>query len=542
MNTSAELYRAYAETKKLIVDYPDMQAAFRDVETLFEDKKASPELSVMVYGIYNAGKSTLINALVGTEVAPTGDVPLTANVNAYQWNSFSILDTPGVDAPLDHEQVTKAQMMLADAVIFVVNPSGAAEEEKTLAKLIDLIFARKKVFLVFNEKNSLSQEDFIRLKNDTRTRLQSLAVAQGLNEILADIQILRVNAATALKGKLAMQQGLIEHSGIIELERSLERFLSEINPNDINMRLTNSLQVFLKQFIQQLTKAESNELLRHYKELCRRLVANQSQCRDNINQEITRNRKRITTECKAAIYRNPENSLTEIEQVYKEAGQAVAVVMNNELQYLTSQFNDDVETMSAVLNAQHEGPSIHDIPYSLGVEPADLEGHGSVDVNKDALAQAASSALNMAKPEHIVSGLKMVKDWAPSLMKGIGPKTMEKWAGQLVGKWIPYAGTAVTVLSSIYDLFSEDPTDKQMREHAAKVQLERERFEQQVEDTAKDLGEQFERAMNQILRQELEPVLQQMLAKVESAQTIANEQEKAISVALMRAQTLLTTI
>ncbi|WP_352256095.1 hypothetical protein, partial [Pseudoalteromonas sp. 19-MNA-CIBAN-0066] len=77
--------------------------------------------------------------------------------------------------------MTQAQMMLADAVIFVVNPSGAAEEEKTLGKLIDLIYKRKKVFLVFNEKSPLSQEDFIRLKNDTRARIQSLAVAQGLS-------------------------------------------------------------------------------------------------------------------------------------------------------------------------------------------------------------------------------------------------------------------------------------------------------------------------------------------------------------------------
>ncbi|MGI2227889.1 GTPase [Shewanella frigidimarina] len=540
MKASAELYRAYAETKKLIVEYPDMQAAFRDVETLFEDKKASPELSVMVYGIYNAGKSTLINALVGSDVAPTGDVPLTADVKAYQWNNFSILDTPGVDAPLAHEQVTQAQMMLADAVIFVVNPSGAAEEEKTLGQLIDLIYKRKKVFLVFNEKSPLSQEDFIRLKNDTRARLQSLAVAQGLSEILTDIPILRINAASALKGKLAKQQGLVEHSGIIELESSLNSFFSFISPEDVNSRLAHSLQVFLNQFIQQLTNADSNELLSHYQELCRKLIANQGQCRDNIYREIASNRKHITVKSKAAMHQHPEGCLAVLEQVFEDSGKAVVAVMDDELQYLMNQFNDDVETMSAVLNAQHEGPSINDVPHFSASESKDPNNQRGI--NKEVLGNAASSVVKMAKPEHIVGGLKLVKDWAPSLMKGIGPKTMEKWAGQVIGKWIPYVGTGISVISSIYDLFSEDPTDKQMREHETKVQQERERFEQQVEDTANDLGEQFERAMNQILRHELELVLQQMLAKVESAQTSANEQEKANSDGLMRAQTLLTTI
>lgn len=540
MKTSAELYRAYAETKELIVEYPDMQKAFQDVETLFEDKNGSAELSVMVYGIYNAGKSTLINALVGSEVAPTGDVPLTANVNAYQWNNFSIIDTPGVDAPLEHEQITKSQMMLADAVIFVVNPSGAAEEEKTLGKLIDLIHERKKVFLVFNEKNPLSQEDFIRLKNDTRAGLQALATAQGLSEVLADIPILRVNAARALKGKLAIQQGLVEHSGILELESSLDSFFSAISPEDVNSRLAHSLEVFLSLFVKQLTNADSNELVSHYKELCRKLIANQSLCRDNINQEIARNRKHITVKSKSAMHQYPEGCLTVLEQVFEESGKAVVAVMDDELQYLMSQFNDDVETMSAILNAQHEGPSINDVPHISTSESEAPNNQGGID--KEVLGNAASSVVKMAKPEHIVGGLKLVKDWAPSLMKGIGPKTMEKWAGQVIGKWIPYAGTAVTVISSIYDLFSEDSSDKQIREHEEKALQERERFEKQVADTAEDLGEQFERAMNQILRQELEPILQQMLAKVESAQTSANEQEKANSVALMRAQTLLTTI
>lgn len=540
MQTCSELYRGYTETKKLVDEYPDMQKVFQDVEIMFENKKASPKLSVMVYGIYNAGKSTLINALMGSEVAPTGDIPLTAKVSTYEWNDFSILDTPGVDAPSEHEQVTQKQMMLADAVIFVVNPSGAAEEEKTLSKLISLIYDRKKVFLVFNEKNSLSQDDFIRLKNDTRMRLQSLATSQGLSEVLAEIPILRINAARALKGKLDMQQGLIEYSGIIELENSLKLLFSSIKSEDVNSRLSHSLQVFLSQFIQQLTNSGSNELVNHYKELCRRLIANQNQCRDNIIQEIARNRKQITDKSKSAMFQDPENSLAVLEEVYEVSGKAVVTIMDKELQYLMSQYNDDVEEISAILDAQHEGPIINDVPHFLHSESKDSASQGGV--NKEMLANSMGSVVKMATPEHIVSGLKLVKDWAPSLMKGIGPKTMEKWAGQAIGKWIPYAGTAITVLSSIYDLFSEDASDKQAQEQAAKIQQERERFEQQVNDTSKELGEQFESAMNQILRQELEPILQQMLKKVESALTNENEKEKANSSALIRAQTLLTTI
>lgn len=98
--TSSQLYDTYRLTSQLIADYPVMQKDFKAVMTQFEDKQQTPGICVMVYGIYNAGKSTLINALLGEEVAPTGDIPLTSTVGAYRWNNHTILDTPGVDAPL----------------------------------------------------------------------------------------------------------------------------------------------------------------------------------------------------------------------------------------------------------------------------------------------------------------------------------------------------------------------------------------------------------------------------------------------------------
>ena len=40
---------------------------YKDLQNIFEAKKKNPDLSIMVYGVYNAGKSTLINALAGAE-------------------------------------------------------------------------------------------------------------------------------------------------------------------------------------------------------------------------------------------------------------------------------------------------------------------------------------------------------------------------------------------------------------------------------------------------------------------------------------------
>lgn len=127
--TTPALFSAYDRTVELVNQHPAMAAGFATVQRQFDDKRRQPDASIMVYGVYNAGKSTLINALIGDNVAKTGDIPLTDSVDAYSWGNTRILDTPGVDAPLAHEQVTREQMLAADAIIFVVNPSGAAKRK-----------------------------------------------------------------------------------------------------------------------------------------------------------------------------------------------------------------------------------------------------------------------------------------------------------------------------------------------------------------------------------------------------------------------------
>ena len=77
-------------------------------------------LHIVVYGAYNAGKSTLINALLGEERARVGDIPTTDRVDAYDWNGYRLLDTPGVNAPIEHEQVTADQITRTKAVVLVV--------------------------------------------------------------------------------------------------------------------------------------------------------------------------------------------------------------------------------------------------------------------------------------------------------------------------------------------------------------------------------------------------------------------------------------
>ena len=75
-------------------------------------KSVQNQPRIMVYGYYNAGKSTLLNALMGEVKAEMADRPLTAKVDEYEWNGYTLLDTPGIDAPIEHEDIANSELQI----------------------------------------------------------------------------------------------------------------------------------------------------------------------------------------------------------------------------------------------------------------------------------------------------------------------------------------------------------------------------------------------------------------------------------------------
>jgi len=500
-----QLMGAYEQALGIVAANPDLAAQFASIETMFEDKKGKADAVIMVYGVYNAGKSTLINALIGREAAAVDDVPKTDTVTAYQWGSYSILDTPGVDAPIEHEQVTRVEMLKADAVIFVVDPLGTIEEEKTLDVLLDMVEARKQIYLVFNEKKTVAPDTFVQLKGQVRARLQTMAAARGLSDVLKDIPISKVNARRALQGIVKGQPLMVELSDFPAFEQQLRTFLQRIGSDEIHGRLKRELQGFLEAAVELFQSRSESATVKKYDQLLQRINAERARFSRDMTRVLARQRSHVYEMSKVHLRTSPQECQGQLEQLLQKAGEQVSHSLENELQAVVSLVQTEIDEFQVKL------PHI-DHPEAPNAAP-EFEGGGAEgDDGMAPLHGTAGRPLpiketvqqlgGLAKPEHIVSGLKVIKKTMPGLMKGIGIKTMEKWGAAIVGKWIPYAGLAASIGEGLYTLIKGDPEAERLRQLHEEEQRARERAVQQMEDFAQGLAEGFENSMAAIIAKE----------------------------------------
>lgn len=110
--------------------------------------------SIMFYGVYNAGKSSIINALVGEEIAKVGDIPTTATIQSINWNGFTLVDTPGIVANDDHTQIAEQEIKRNDVILFVVDDIGTFENIAVSTAIIKIINTGKPIIVVVNQKEA----------------------------------------------------------------------------------------------------------------------------------------------------------------------------------------------------------------------------------------------------------------------------------------------------------------------------------------------------------------------------------------------------
>jgi small GTP-binding protein len=213
-----------------------------------EDKLQNYKPTLMIYGVYNAGKSTLLNAIFGKdEMAQTADRPMTDRVDAYEYNGFTIYDTPGINAPIQHENITLEHLNKVEMVLFVISNSGSFEDKVVYEKLIEVVKHKKPLLIVLNDKDGAGKDssDIDNQINKVNENLNKIAQEHNIDDISSVVNIVYVDAKIALEGKIKNQNIIIIESNINEVEDQILSMLKNAKSTEIE----NALKIFIENFI-----------------------------------------------------------------------------------------------------------------------------------------------------------------------------------------------------------------------------------------------------------------------------------------------------
>ncbi len=475
------------------------------IRNMVADKRSSPNASIMVYGVYNAGKSTLINALIGEAGrAKVSDKPETDTVSSYKWREFEILDTPGIDAPISHQQITEDQLYSVDVVIFVANPLGVIEEAKTLSVLLDLVKRKKKVILVLNCKNKLEPIDAERIKDQLRQRLQKIALERGLGKVLQDIPILEVNAKSALKAKLEDKKNLLANSGFLNLERELYKFLSSVNQNDISSNFISELVCFLDETLLLLDKKNDSASITQIDDFYAEIARREINIRASLKGLVEAKSAFIEKRSFSIISSTPEQAEQKISELVQVSNTEVFSELEDEFRRLAVDASDLLnEIIEGIKVNSGTVDSTADFSVLSESMTADMTGQGALSkdsgLDLQTLQAGVQQISSLIKPEHVVSVMKVGKDLLPSLFKGIGPVTMGKVGEQIVGKIIPVIGIAIQAAQSLFSLFGSDPEEERIRQDALQREQQEERRNQAIQDLSENIAWEFKSTLFKVV-------------------------------------------
>ena len=217
---------------------------------------------VLVYGIYNAGKSTLVNVLCGKEVAEVGDRPTTAKTQPYDAGKYVLMDTPGIDAPIEHEMEADENMNNCHVILFVVSSKGGFESRKNYERMVEMIQRGLPFYIILNDRGSATtdeQEHQRELESIQQKIITNLIQVSGDDHIDEKYEVITLNTKRAWTGIQKGKQLLVEKSGIQVLQRRLENLLQENGALQWLSTPLSTLKELLEEATDELQKQLGNE-------------------------------------------------------------------------------------------------------------------------------------------------------------------------------------------------------------------------------------------------------------------------------------------
>ncbi|HET7767977.1 MAG TPA: dynamin family protein, partial [Chloroflexota bacterium] len=249
----SELREALASLDADPADLTALRQAALDLDDLF---------LIVVVGEFNAGKSALLNALLGSSYLEEGVTPTTAEVSVIRYGptadsrprgdgttertipapvlkELSIVDTPGTNAIIrQHEQLTREFVPRSDLVLFVTSVDRPFSESER-AFMEHIRTWGKKVLIVLNKTDLL--RDPAELAQIERFVSQSVTSLLGFTPEIFPVSGRLAYEAKAGAGDAEQRADAWRRSNFEALERYLSETLDEAER--VRLKLLNPLGI-----------------------------------------------------------------------------------------------------------------------------------------------------------------------------------------------------------------------------------------------------------------------------------------------------------
>lgn len=477
--------RSFAETACDVLSRHGQGKEAAQLSAAVEDKLGNLRPTLMFYGCYNAGKSSLINAIMGKDVALVSDRPQTDRVTVYPWHGYELLDTPGIDAPADHERVSEAQLVRSDVVLFVVSSSGAFEERGVAEAMARVLTLRKPLLVVMNNKSGADLVSDEMMQARTRL-LVNLGRLTGDPTCADRFSVHLVNARTALKARQEGKVLLLERSGILGLERVLAETLAGMD--GIRQLATPLLLVDqqLARMSEYLDSRLADSGMAHPERLISRVREARNGAAASARGDVRGRLVPFETRVRAAVAAG-----SPVEPHVEALHAAASGIIEHRLGELVSLFEGILDLPRGVKVEGSDAPTI-DVG---GAEPS------ASDAKRSRLWDLTEEAANSPLTEKILfEGLKQLRSMGVKGFKGRWASTLEKWAGQ----GAKGLGALVTGVTFLLDWRA---AEKAQREQEAAILARQQAIAEQVRAFMAEREEQLLRAIEEIFDDAVEPLL-----------------------------------
>ena len=407
---------------------------------------------IMVYGCYNAGKSTLLNAMAGEVRATMGDTPETYKVQPFDFPKYTIYDTPGINAPIEHEEVTFEQYKKCEIILFVMSNDFGVEDLNVYSKLKEIIDNNKPLIIVLNDKmtKGFDHEDTARQMHKIFYNLGKLDVPK---EKIDSISVVYVNAKNALRGRTENKNLLLEKSNIKELEARIEELYGRTGIKEVIEVLNLNIENYLNSLKAKLQGSEISKEVKSLRKLLQNLVQQKRASLQTVEYVIKSGLAPMQSEIVASLNNNDQN----IEPI-------VTQYLENVADNLANNFSIINETLKSSL-----------VQFAIDYMDHDFKLDGNIDIRQfidDKLTGSRDLAVADVPKTQSANFDKKALTGLPALIGTVLAAT----------KFAPYAAPVVAIASlviGVISIFSGNSSSREdearQAQYDAKTQQERER-------------------------------------------------------------------